>query len=115
MTPERQKWWDSLPAEEKRVRLLIKTLKGNIISCKQSISDEWNAINADKKVGKNQLEAAKANLRDTKRTIKFLRKQIAMQLLFIAVKRTYFIGCPKCKQEVCKNYCENCGQKLRWE
>ena len=27
MTPERQKWWDSLPAEEKRVRSFIAAEK----------------------------------------------------------------------------------------
>ena len=27
MTPERQRWWDSLPAEEKYIRKLIKQLE----------------------------------------------------------------------------------------
>lgn len=27
MTPERQRWWDSLPAEEKYIRKLIKHLE----------------------------------------------------------------------------------------
>lgn len=30
MTPERQKWWDSLPKEEKRVRQDIKRLMDDI-------------------------------------------------------------------------------------
>lgn len=113
MTPERQKWWNSLPAEEKRVRLLIKTLKGNIICCKQSISDEWNAINADMKVGKNQLEVAKTNLRDTKRTIKFLRRQISQRPRPWSSKK--FLVCPCCRKWVYEQtYCKLCGQKLRW-
>ena len=114
MTPERHKWWNSLPAEEKRVRLLIKTLKNNIICCKQSISDEWNAINADMKVGKNQLEAAKTNLRDTKRTIKFLRRQISQRPRPWSSKK--FLVCPCCRKWVYEQtYCKLCGQKLRWE
>lgn len=32
MTPERQKWWDSLPAEEKRVRMDIdEFIRANVI------------------------------------------------------------------------------------
>lgn len=30
MTPERQKWWDSLPKEEKQVRLAIKKFETDI-------------------------------------------------------------------------------------
>lgn len=117
MTPERQMWWDSLPKEEKRIRLLIKTLKGNIICCKQSISDELNAINADKEVGKNQLEAVKANLRDTKRTIKFLRKQIAMKPIVFKYPGYKSYECPRCREGAITYlpHCSICGQKLRWE
>lgn len=88
MTPKRKAWWDSLPKEEKRIRQIYRYTKKEIL----------NFTDHDKKY-----------------VIKALRKQIAMWPLKIAVGRTYFIGCPKCKQEVCKNYCENCGQKLRWE
>ena len=118
MTPERQKWWDSLSTEEKRVRRLIKTLKGNINCCKQTIADEWAAITNNSQNGKNQLKAAKDNLRDTKRAIKALRKQIAMR----PWERidVHSIHCPCCWTWIYANdykppCCDSCGQKLRWK
>lgn len=100
MTHERQKWWDGLPKEERLVRLAIKKEKQYLSLYKSEAASTvniWDFIKYQKLL------------------IKALRKQIAMRPLKIAVERTYFIGCPKCKQEVCKNHCENCGQKLRWE
>lgn len=124
MTPERQQWWNSLPMEEKRVRLLIKTLKGNINCCKQTIADEWTAITNDGKIGKNQLKAAQENLCDTKRSIKALRKQIGMRPVS---NFRNDMRCPCCNKIVWRwqptagrylrrppEYCEQCGQKLRW-
>lgn len=104
MTPEREKWWDSLPAEEKRVRMDIELCKKQIKWQKRNL--RWVVMTGDE---------CKMIINHNKRVIKDLRKQIAMWPLKIAVERTYFVGCPKCKQEVCKNYCENCGQKLRWK
>lgn len=122
MTPERQKWWNSLPAEEKRVRRTIKTLKGNINCCKQNIADELFDISNDSKIGKNQLKAAKDELRDTKRAIKALRKQIAMRPI---TKHSLYVfyTCPLCEENLYEGflgmclpdkYCRYCGQKLRW-
>lgn len=101
MTLERQKWWNSLPAEEKRIR--------------EDIDEFKRMIKYHKKHLIPYVAFAKYCIRYNKKAIKALRKQIAMWPLKIAVGRTYFVGCPKCKQEVCKNYCENCGQKLRWK
>ena len=123
MTPERQQWWDSLPMEEKRVRLLIKTLKENINCCKQTIADEWAAITNKSQNGKNQLKAAKDNLRDTKRAIKALRTQIAMNVIAQHNGCWEYYICPHCYQNVRENnqyreydrHCWCCGQKLRWE
>ena len=120
MTPERKKWWDSLPVEEKRVRRTIKTLKGNINCCKQNIADELFDISNDSKIGKNQLKAAKDELRETKLAIKALRKQIAMRLISDVWNDHY---CPCCDNFVWQpeegdyfggppKYCEGCGQKL---
>lgn len=42
-----------------------------------------------------------------------MSKQIPMRV----VGDPYYeqCGCPKCKQQVCGNYCAWCGQKLKWE
>ena len=117
MTPERQKWWNSLPTEEKRARCLIKTLKGNINCCKSNIADELTDIANDSKIGKNQLKAAKDNLRDTKHAIKALRKQIAMRPFVIKSEIGDFEKCPHCSVRLIKYFphCACCGQKLRWD
>lgn len=116
MTPERQKWWDSLSKEEKRVRQDIKRLMDDIYYSKESLQLEKLQAPKKKLDFKNLIVSYQLKrIREHKRLIKALRKQIAMWPLKIAVGRTYLIGCPKCKQEVCKNYCENCGQKLRWK
>lgn len=103
MTPERQKWWDSLPKEEKRVRMDIELCKKQIKWQKRNL--RWVVLTGDE---------CKMIINHNKRVIQDLRKEIAMWPLKIAVARTYFICCPKCKQEVCANYCEDCGQKRRW-
>ena len=117
MTPERAKWWDNLPTEEKRVRRTIKTLKGNINCCKQNIADELFDISNDSEIGKNQLKAAKDELRDTKRAIKALRKQIAMRPYVMKTTIGDFEKCPTCKVRTIRYFpcCACCGQKLRWD
>ena len=87
MTPERKVWWDSLPAEEKRVRRIYCYLKKEIL----------NFTDTDKKC-----------------VIKAVRKQIAMRPLDNcgACGR-----CPMCTGLVIKienDCCPECGQKLRW-
>lgn len=87
MTPERQKWWDSLPKEEKRVRQIYRYTKKEIL----------NFTDHDKKY-----------------VIKALRKQIAMRPRPWSSKKN--LVCPCCRKWVYEQtYCKMCGQKLRWE
>lgn len=108
MTPERQKWWDSLPAEEKRVRRDIKELRTQIA---------WHKIGLNSSCG-HETEMRKFALRMNKRIIKALRKQIAMRPV---IKKEFkmFRYCPTCDcilnvSRTSPN-CDRCGQKLRWE
>ena len=108
MTPERQKWWDSLPAEEKRVRRDIKELRTQIA---------WHKIGLNSSCG-HETEMRKFALRMNKRIIKALRKQIAMRPR--ERKDVHSIYCPCCWAWIYANdykppYCNRCGQKLRWK
>ena len=69
MTPERQKWWDSLSQEEKRVRRDIKELRTQIA---------WHKIGLNSSCG-HETEMRKFALRMNKRIIKALRKEIAQR------------------------------------
>lgn len=107
MTPERQRWWDSLPTEEKRVRLDIKELRTQIA---------WHKIGLKSSYG-HETEMRKFALRMNKRLIKALRKQIAQ---YPYRKDTHRVHCPNCWVWIveCYNeppYCKYCGQKLRWK
>lgn len=111
MTPERQRWWDSLPAEEKYIRKLIKHLE-----------DDKKRHKAN--IGFNPLgNLWRLCVKDDKMTIKLLRKQIAMRPLQSG--EIYFVyECPRCGNDVNEGfpgmrlpdkYCTACGQKLRWK
>ena len=107
MTPERQRWWDSLPAEEKRARRDIKELRTQIT---------WHKIDLNLSCG-HETEMRKFALRMNKRIIKALRKQIAQ---YPYRKDTHRVHCPNCWVWIveCYNeppYCKYCGQKLRWK
>ena len=69
MTSERQKWWDSLPAEEKRVRLAIKKFETDIKWRKKHFSGGLFYTS----------DQQKSYIAMGKHTIKALRKQIAMR------------------------------------
>ena len=106
MTPERQKWWDSLPAEEKRVRMDIELCKKQIKWHKQNL--RWVVLTGDD---------CKIIINFNKRIIKALRKQIAQ---YPYRKDTHRVHCPNCWVWIveCYNeppYCKYCGQKLRWK
>lgn len=108
MTPERKAWWDSLPKEEKRVRLDIKELRTQIA---------WHKIGLKSSYG-HETEMRKFALRMNKRLIKALRKQIAMRPV---IKKEFkmFRYCPTCDcilnvSRTSPN-CDRCGQKLRWK
>lgn len=102
MTPERQKWWDSLPKEERLVRLAIKKEKQYFSLYKSEAASTvniWDFIKYQKLL------------------IKALRKQIAQ---YPYRKDTHRVHCPNCWVWIveCYNeppYCKYCGQKLRWQ
>ena len=111
MTPERKKWWDSLPAEEKRARRDIKELRTQIT---------WHKIGLNLSCG-HETEMRKFALRMNKRIIKALRKQIAMcpqiNHLSDVLTRQPQLKCPCCSHRFVRHapYCLVCGQKLRWK
>ena len=90
MTPERQKWWDSLPKEEKRIRQIYRYTKKEIL----------NFTDHDKKY-----------------VIKALRKQIAMRPIVFKYPGYKSYECPRCREGAITYlpHCSMCGQKLRWE
>lgn len=89
MTPERQKWWDSLPKEEKRVRQIYRYTKKEIL----------NFTDHDKKY-----------------VIKALRKEIAQRPVMRTQPSTASpYKCPRCGASLMYLLrCVKCGQKLRW-
>ena len=101
MTPERKAWWDSLPTEERLVRLAIKKEKQYLSLYKSEAASTvniWDFIKYQKLL------------------IKALRKQIAMRPIWTATLLGNFYKCPRCTKNVWGNYqhCPECGQKLRW-
>lgn len=103
MTPKRKEWWDSLPAEEKRVRLAIKKFETDI---------KWRKKHFNGGLFYTS-DQQKSYIATGKHTIKALRKQIGMNV----GKVDGLKECPRCGEIVKDwyNYCPNCGQKLRWE
>lgn len=106
MTPERAKWWDCLPTEEKRVRYVIAYYKENIKFAKAILKRNHESYQA------------KVCMQEHKQAIKALRKQIAMRPR--ERKDVHSIYCPCCWAWIYANeykppYCNRCGQKLRWE
>lgn len=97
MTPERQKWWDSLPKEEKRVR--------------EDIDEFKRMIEYHKKHLIPYVAFAKYCIRYNKKAIKALRKLIGMR----PISYGDHWKCPRCGRAVHYDYCKDCGQKLRWK
>lgn len=106
MTPERKAWWDSLPAEEKRVRNAIKESKRKIKWVKEELPHSFGHYG----------EAIKDGLSRNKFLIKALRKQIAMRPYVLKTTIGNFDKCPCCSVRLIKYFphCACCGQKLRW-
>lgn len=110
MTPERKEWWDSLPAEEKRVRIAIAWQEGELYDHKLLLNNKNFAP-----LNPWQVKLA---IKCIKRAIKSLRKQIAMRPR--ERKDVHSIYCPCCWAWIYANeykppYCNRCGQKLRWK
>lgn len=108
MTPERAKWWDSLPTEEKRVRMNIKNLRKPIKAAKKALR-VYHELNDC---------LYKEIICENKQIIQALRKQIAMRPW--ERKDVHSLHCPRCRGWIYSNdykhpYCDLCGQKLRWE
>lgn len=105
MTPERQKWWDSLPKEEKRLRMDIELCKKQIKWQKRNL--RWVVLTGDE---------CKMIINHNKRVIKALRKQIAMRPYVLKTTIGNFDKCPCCSIRLIKYFphCACCGQKLRW-
>lgn len=108
MTPERKAWWDSLPAEEKRVR--------------EDIDEFKRMIKYHKKHLIPYVAFTKYCIRYNKKAIKALRKQIGLSPLNVVwdYDEYCFTGnCPCCDGIVLDDsymeYCPQCGQKLRWK
>lgn len=108
MTPERKAWWDSLPKEERLVRLAIKKEKQYLSLYKSEAASTvniWDFIKYQKLL------------------IKALRKEIAMDVIALHNSAYEYYTCPYCGQNVREGtgmrdedrYCASCGQKLRWE
>lgn len=115
MTPERQKWWDSLPKEERRVRLAIKKFETDIKWRKKHFSGGLFYTS----------DQQKSYIAMGKHTIKALRKQIAMRPIMKRANGDDYRKCPHCGRYLWRieddiyydyppKYCEDCGQKLRW-
>lgn len=116
MTPERQRWWDSLPKEERKVREQIKFLQENIKICKTRFDFIWYEFE-DTAIQQKHISFTREEICRNKYLIKALRKQIAMSPYR---KDTHRVHCPNCWVWIveCYNeppYCKYCGQKLRWK
>ena len=124
MTPERGKWWDSLPAEEKEIRKIIKRSKHQIHSYKQEMTtvltdckkNGWPISSITEKI----FDSYKREMRTAKAFVKYMRKQLAMDFIVKSNFGTVYI-CPTCGEEMDwrtaynkRCYCPCCGQKLRW-
>ena len=110
MTPERHCWWNSLPKEERLVRLAIKKEKQYFSLYKSEAASTvniWDFIKYQKLL------------------IKALRKQIAMRPITKRANGDDYRKCPHCGRYLWRieediyydyppKYCEDCGQKLRW-
>lgn len=107
MTPERQKWWDSLPAEEKRVRLAIKKFETDI---------KWRKKHFNGGLFYTS-DQQKSYIAMGKHTIKALRKQIAMRPIVFKYPGYKSYECPRCREGAITYlpHCSMCGQKLRWK
>lgn len=116
MTPERKKWWDSLPTEEKEARRRISFIKSDMQSAKQEAKRLkklippgliYNSITAE---NISRLHGQINKINGCNFVIKALRKQIAM----VPISYGDHWKCPRCGRAVHYDYCKDCGQKLRW-
>lgn len=107
MTPERHKWWNSLPKEEKQVRLAIKKFETDIKWRKKHFTGGLFYTS----------DQQKSYIAMGKHAIKALRKQIAQRPVMRTQPPTASpYKCPCCGASLMYLLrCAECGQKLRWE
>ena len=116
MTPERQRWWDSLPTEERKVREQIKFLQENIKICKTRFDFIWYEFE-DTAIQQKHISFTREEICRNKYLIKALRKQIAMRPIVFKYPGYKSYECPRCREGAITYlpHCSMCGQKLRWE
>lgn len=112
MTPERQKWYDSLSPEEKMTRIHLGFFNHSLSVQKERLAD----LNI-KPSNQDEIKQCQGGIRATKVTIKALRKQIAMRPIVFKYPGYKSYECPRCREGAITYlpHCSMCGQKLRWE
>ena len=93
MTPERKKWWDSLPKEERLVRLAI-------VWQKDELHDHKFTFNIKNFTPLNPWQVKMA-IKCIKQAIKALRKEIGMS----PISYGDHWKCPRCGRAVHQDYC----------
>lgn len=117
MTPERQRWWDSLPKEERKAREQIKFLQENIKICKTRFDFIWYEFE-DTAIQQKHISFTREEICRNKYLIKALRKQIGLCPIGRASRNDPTGSCPTCNDLVIRrehDCCAGCGQKLRWQ
>lgn len=94
MTPERAKWYDSLPPEEKMTRIHLGYFKHSLSVQKERLAD----LNIEPS-NQDEIQQCKGGIRATKVSIKALRKQIAMRPIVEHLMFDYYY-CPSCRSYV---------------
>ena len=109
MTPERKKWWDSLPQREKILRKQIEVTKMELSYWKYAIQ-----IDCFKDKAKKRLTP---RIKEQKVTLTALKHELDRSKV-AKVKKSAAgeFYCDNCCQFVQRydNYCAVCGRKLRW-
>ena len=108
MTPERKKWWDSLPANEKELRESLKTHRRLLSLDKEALTNN-----------KDNAYIAKM-IRRQKMLIKAIRHELALEMLWkeieVAKANAKFVGFYETHEgdeifpEILE--CERCGEKF---
>lgn len=115
MTPERARYFASISNEERAIRNAIAEEKGLISLCK----NELNRICFSKR------NVTYKMLNTSKTRVKALKKQLPQKLVYVSANEDnihWCLNCPACHYTIVpsnftmsffRNYCPNCGQKLR--
>lgn len=110
MTPERQKWWDSLPANEKELRESLKIHRNLLSFNKAELTNNKDSAYISKFVRREKV------------LIKAIRHELergnGAKVKRNAEGELYCDNCCHFIQRYdnyCANYCTVCGKKLRWD